>query len=286
MSKPVIIVTGANGQLGMSIQDIAQQYPDYDFHFLSREELPIDQLPAIEPVFNELAPSFCINCAAYTAVDLAETNREAAFRINATAVGYLATVCNSMGAGFIHISTDYVFAGTSGHPYTETDHTDPVNLYGASKAAGEQLALRHHPGSVIIRTSWVYSQHGKNFVKTMLHLMGSRDEIKVVADQTGAPTYARDLATAILAIISQGAHTPGIYHYSNKGRITWYDFAESIRVLSGNTCRVLPIPSAAYPTPAKRPAFSLLNTSKIETTYLVSIPEWQPSLQKCLNDLL
>lgn len=282
MSIPLIIVTGANGQLGLTFKDIAAQYPGYGFRFFSKEELPVDNIAIIQDVFGELKPSFCINCAAYTAVDLAETNREAAFRINAEAVGYLATACKNTGAGFIHISTDYVFDGKADKPYNENDPIEPVNLYGASKAEGEQLALTNHPNSIIIRTSWVYSRHGKNFVKTMLHLMDSRDEIKVVADQTGAPTWTADLATAIMKIIMQGADKPGIYHYSNKGSITWYEFAVAIREIAGKRCRIQPIPSSGYPTPAKRPAFSLLNTGKIEATYAITIPEWRESLEKCI----
>ncbi|MBX3241773.1 MAG: dTDP-4-dehydrorhamnose reductase [Chitinophagaceae bacterium] len=285
MSKPLIIVTGANGQLGLTIKDISEEYPGYRFRFLSREELPVDQPEVIRYVFGELSPSFCINCAAYTAVDLAETNREAAFRINAEAVGRLAAVCKSTGAGFIHISTDYVFNGESSIPYTTEDTTDPVNTYGASKARGEQLALENNPGSIIIRTSWVYSRHGKNFVKTMLHLMTTRDEIKVVADQTGAPTYAGDLAGVIMKIITQGADKPGIYHYSNKGSITWYEFAKAIREIAGKQCRVQPIPSSDFSTPAKRPAFSLLDTGKIENAYGIVIPDWRSSLEKCIKEL-
>lgn len=285
MSKPLIIVTGANGQLGLTIKDISEKYPGYRFRFLSREELPVDQPEVIRHVFGELSPSFCINCAAYTAVDLAETNREAAFRINAEAVGRLAAVCKSTDAGFIHISTDYVFNGESSIPYTTEDTTDPVNTYGASKARGEQLALENNQGSIIIRTSWVYSRHGKNFVKTMLHLMTTRDEIKVVADQTGAPTYAGDLAGAIMKIITQGADKPGIYHYSNKGSITWYEFAKAIREIAGKECRVQPIPSSDFPTPAKRPAFSLLDTGKIENAYGIVIPDWRSSLEKCIKEL-
>ncbi len=286
MSKPLIIVTGANGQLGLTIKDISEQYPDYRFRFFSKEELPVDQVATVQDIFRELKPSFCINCAAYTAVDLAETNRETAFRINAEAAGHLAAACKSTDTRFIHISTDYVFDGNTNKPYKENDSIDPVNLYGASKAGGEQLALTNNPDSIIIRTSWVYSRHGKNFVKTMLHLMGSRDEIKVVADQTGAPTYAGDLAAAIMKIITQGADKPGIYHYSNKGSTTWYEFASAIREIAGKQCRIQPIPSSDYPTPARRPAFSLLDTGKIESTYGITIPGWRDSLEKCMKELV
>ncbi len=286
MANPVIIVTGANGQLGTCVKDLAGNYPMFSFHFFSREEFPIDQPEIIQSVFSNLKPQFCINCAAYTAVDLAESNREDCFRINAEAIGHLASACSRSGCRLIHISTDYVFNGKSDVPYKETDKTDPVNFYGTTKENGEQMAFEKAPDSIVIRTSWVYSRYGKNFVKTMLHLMDTRKEINVVKDQTGSPTYAGDLAEAILKIVANGARHPGIYHYSNKGQISWYEFALAIREIAGKQCNIHPIPSSAYPTPAQRPHYSLLDTGKIESTYHIKIPDWHSSLEKCMKTLV
>ncbi len=285
MSKPVIIVTGANGQLGASIKDVAKHFSDFTFHFFSRIEMPLEKPEITDRIFASLQPTFCINCAAYTAVDLAETNQKDAIDINATAVGGLASICRKYTTRFIHISTDYVFSGEGETPYEEDAPINPVNLYGASKAKGEELALLNDPQSIIIRTSWVYSKHGKNFVKTMLHLMTTRPEINVISDQTGSPTYAGDLANAILQMIRQGADTPGVYHYSNKGHLTWFDFAVAIREIAGKKCTIHPIPTSDYPTPAKRPRYSVMSTKKIENTYGIPIPGWRNSLEICLKEL-
>lgn len=297
MSKPKILVTGANGQLGTALRTLSAAYPAFDFIFLTREELPIHRFELVAQYFSTAKPAFCINAAAYTAVDKAETDKENAFLINGDAVGVLASACSKFGARFIHISTDYVFDGTSPAPYKETDRTNPANTYGLSKLRGEALCLLNNGDAVIIRTAWVYAEHGNNFVKTMLRLMKERPEINVVSDQVGAPTYAGDLAEAIMTIIKQntafrtqhseeGRWVPGIYHYSNQGRISWYDFAVAIKELSGSACKVNPIPSTQYPTPAKRPAFSLLDTHKIQSTYQLTIPDWKDSLQRCLQKLL
>lgn len=287
MSKPKILVTGANGQVGMSLRTLSAVYPAFDFVFLTKDELPIHRFELVSQYFDVVKPAYCINAAAYTAVDKAETDKEAAFLVNGDAVGVLASACAKYGTKFIHISTDYVFDGTSPEPYKEDTRTNPVNAYGVSKLRGEALCLFYNPDAVIIRTAWVYSEHGNNFVKTMLRLMKERPAINVVSDQVGAPTYAEDLAKAMLSIVSaEGTGwAPGIYHYSNQGRISWYDFAVAIKELSGSTCAVNPIPTAQYPTPAKRPSFSLLDTHKIQATYQLTIPEWKDSLQRCLQRL-
>lgn len=289
MAKPKILVTGANGQVGMSLRALSAAYPAFDFVFLTKDELPIHRFELVSQYFDVVRPAYCINAAAYTAVDKAETDKETAFLVNGDAVGVLASACAKYGTKFIHISTDYVFDGTSPEPYKEDTRTNPVNTYGISKLRGEALCLLYNADAVIIRTAWVYSEHGNNFVKTMLRLMKERPAINVVSDQVGAPTYAEDLAKAMLEIVDRQSATnnwtPGIYHYSNLGRISWYDFAVAIKELSGSTCAVNPIPTAQYPTPAKRPSFSLLDTHKIQATWQLTIPEWKDSLQRCLQRL-
>lgn len=310
MAKPKILVTGGKGQVGMSLQALSVSYPAFDFIFVDREELPIHQFELVSQYFDVVKPAYCINAAAYTAVDKAESDKETAFLVNGDAVGVLASACKKYGTKFIHISTDYVFDGTSPEPYKENTPTNPVNVYGVSKLRGEALCLFYNPDAVIIRTAWVYCEYGNNFVKTMLRLMKDRPELNVVSDQVGVPTYAGDLAKAMLEIVSQesgvgssesaigngqsavgdrqpatGNWQPGIYHYSNTGRISWYDFAVAIKELSGSNCIVHPISTAQYPTPAKRPSFSLLDTHKIQATYQLTIPAWKDSLQLCLQRL-
>jgi dTDP-4-dehydrorhamnose reductase len=278
-----ILVTGANGQLGMEFRALEKRFHGSRFLFTTREELPLNNLGAIESYFAKNAITHCINCAAYTAVDKAETEIEEAFSINAEAVGKLAEACQSHKAIFIHISTDYVFNGEGSNPYTETDPTSPVSIYGSSKLKGEALAREYCEESIIIRTSWVYSRYGKNFVRTMMRLMAEKESIGVVSDQFGAPTYAADLAAAILQIIEKFEHpAAGIYHYSNQGLISWYDFALAIKEISKSNCIVNPIESAAYPTPAKRPHYSVLDTTKFRKTFDINIPEWKESLEKCM----
>lgn len=278
-----ILVTGANGQLGREMQVMAASFPGYNFLFVTKEELPIDDAAAVKKYFQVHDIDVCVNCAAYTAVDKAESEKEKAFAINGDAVGNLAALCKGKGALFIHISTDYVFDGTATSPYKEDNAVNPIGVYGASKLKGEQLAIQNNPASIIIRTSWVYSSFGNNFVKTMLRLMKERESINVVSDQQGCPTYAADLASTIMDIISGTVITPGIYNFSNHGLITWYDFAVVIKELSGSNCIVNPIPTSQYPTPAKRPAYSVLDTTKIRDTFNVVIPEWKDSLKKCLE---
>jgi len=285
MTKPVVLVTGSNGQVGKELQQLASQYPQFRFVFASREDLPLHHFVLAENFFIGIHPQYCINCAAYTAVDKAESEPELATLVNGEAVGHLAALCKKYSTKLIHISTDYVFDGQQERPYTETDPTAPVSVYGRTKLLGEQLCLKEDPEAIIIRTAWVYSEFGNNFVKTMMRLMRDRMELNVVNDQIGAPTYAADLAKAILEIISTEKWIPGIYHYSNAGKISWYDFAEKIRELIVSACKINPIPTSQYPTPAKRPFFSLLNTSKIRETYAVEVPDWEQSLEKCIERL-
>lgn len=285
MNKPVILVTGANGQLGKEFRALENKYPSFHFIFVSREELPVQNNGQLIEFFQRQQPSFCINCAAYTAVDKAETEKETAFLVNATAVGLLASVCSRFNTKLVHISTDYVFDGLSPVPYSEEDATCPVNTYGASKLKGEELCLQNNPLAVIIRTAWVYSTFGNNFVKTMIRLMKERDSLTVVNDQVGAPTNAADLAGVIMHIIEGDHWKAGLFHYSNSGKISWYDLAAAIKELIGSSCKITPISTSQYPTPAKRPSFSLLNSTKIKNTFSISVPEWRASLEKCLQQL-
>lgn len=285
MSKPVIIVTGANGQLGKELRVLEHEYQGFRFVFLSREDMPIHHPELVENFFKAYKPAFLINCAAYTAVDRAESERDLAFLINGTAVGILSSICKNYGTKLIHISTDYVFAGDSPTPYKESDPTGPLSIYGQSKLRGEQECLKADSSSIIIRTAWVYSSFGNNFVKTMLRLMKERPSINVVNDQMGAPTYAADLAAVIMKIIESGTWVPGVYHYSNTGKISWCDFAKAIAAETGSSVEIVPIPSAQYPTPAKRPSFSLLDTQKIQETFKITVPNWRESLKVCLKKL-
>ncbi|ANE50252.1 dTDP-4-dehydrorhamnose reductase [Flavisolibacter tropicus] len=280
-----IVVTGANGQLGKEIQAFQNSYPKAQIHFFTKEDLNIADLENVKLIFNQLHPDYCINCAAYTAVDKAETERETAFLINETGTKNLALVSSQFGTKFIHISTDYVFDGNGSDPYKEEHPVDPQNIYGLSKLRGEEGALAVNTESIIIRTAWVYSEYGNNFVKTMLRLLQSKEEISVVADQLGSPTYAADLAKAILSIIDSGKWVPGIYHYSNDGIISWFEFANAIQQYIQSKCRVNAIPTSAFPTPAKRPAYSVLNKEKIKTTFGLTIPDWETSLHHCLDRL-
>jgi len=287
--KPVIWVTGANGQLGNEFRDIESAFKDYQFIFTSRAELSVEDPVAVEHFFASHTINYCINCAAYTAVDNAESDRLAAVSGNAIAPEFLASCALKYGAVFFHFSTDYVFNGEATTPYREDHPTDPINVYGETKRDGEVKVMKSNPSAIIIRTSWVYSCHGKNFVKTMLRLMKEKTEISVVNDQLGSPTYAGDLASVVMHIItcSKAAEMiPGIYHYSSRGVISWFEFAEAIRELSGSTCMVHPVPATSYPTPAKRPAYSVLDTEKIQRIFGVKIPFWKDSLKKCIALLL
>jgi dTDP-4-dehydrorhamnose reductase len=287
---PKILVTGANGQLGMELRDLSSSFSQFEFVFVSRQDLPIDDFTALQTFFDKQKPQFCINCAAYTQVDAAETHREEAFLINAEAVSVIADLCRRFETKLIHISTDYVFDGLAEEPYSEESPIDPVNTYGASKLAGENYALEMNPGSIILRTAWVYSSYGKNFVKTMLRLMAEKKQVSVVNDQFGSPTYAADLAECILQIVTlnvkrETSKVGGIYHFSNEGVISWYDFAVGIKELTGSDCEVNPISTSQYPTPAKRPAYSVLDTRKIQKTFGVRVKNWKESLAVCLQKI-
>lgn len=278
-----ILVTGSNGQLGKELQLICNTLPGYEFIFLSKSDMPVNQFELVRHIFNTIKPAYCINCAAYTAVDKAEEEKDLAYEINGEAVGVLAAVCLEHETKFIHISTDYVFDGNGNKPYVETDETSPVNAYGSSKLKGEEEAFRYNPDSLIIRTSWVYSEFGKNFVKTMLRLMADKNSISVVNDQVGSPTYAADLAEVIIKIIQYPEWKPGIYHYSNEGVITWFDFAKMIKEIAGTGTEINPVTTAEFPTPAKRPAYSVFNKQKIQDSFGIKLKDWKSSLAICIQ---
>lgn len=275
-----IVVTGANGQLGSELAVLSSIYPQYEWIFADRTQITLDNLEVLEKQLREIQPDIILNCGAYTAVDKAETEKELAFIVNYSAVELIAKYAKENNVKLIHISTDYVFDGTSSVALNEEAETNPVNIYGASKRAGEIACLNQNPNSIIIRTSWVYSKFGNNFVKTMQRLMQEKESINVVNDQIGSPTYAADLAQAMLDILESPNWIPGIYNYSNEGEISWYEFALSIKELGGYNCHVGGIQSAAYPTPAKRPEFSLLDKEKIRKTYQVDVPEYKESLKR------
>ena len=280
-----ILVTGANGQLGQCLQKISSQFEEFEFIFTDSETLDITNKEEVNDFFWQNTPDFCINAAAYTAVDLAETDIEKAFLVNADGTENLAEACAENNAQFIHVSTDYVFDGENNLSYTEEDFTNPLGVYGASKLAGDELALEVNPCSVILRTSWVYSEFGKNFVKTMLSLFATKEELNIVADQFGQPTNANDLAEAIMKIIKSEKITPGIFNFSNLGRISWFDFAEKIAELSEAKIKLNAIETSQYPTPAKRPKNSVLDLDKISKTYAVPLKPWEESLEDCVQIL-
>jgi dTDP-4-dehydrorhamnose reductase len=280
-----ILVTGANGQLGQCLQKISSQFEEFEFIFTDSETLDITNKEEVNDFFWQNAPDFCINAAAYTAVDLAETDIEKAFLVNADGTENLAEACAENNAQFIHVSTDYVFDGENNLAYTEEDFTNPLGVYGASKLAGDELALEVNPCSVILRTSWVYSEFGKNFVKTMLNLFATKEELSIVADQFGQPTNANDLAEAIMKIIKSEKITPGIFNFSNLGRISWFDFAEKIAELSEAKIKLNAIETSQYPTPAKRPKNSVLDLDKISKTYAIQLKPWEESLEDCVQIL-
>jgi len=285
MSK--ILVTGVNGQLGSELRALSGFYPQHDFTFADRNTLDFSNLCKLEDFFEDKSFDVIINCAAYTAVDRAESDEELANTINHRAVSLLAKIAKKKNISLIHVSTDYVFDGKNYRPYIETDPTDPQGVYGRTKCDGENSILDVAPANtIIIRTSWVYSTFGSNFVKTMLRLGKERDSLGVIFDQVGTPTYARDLASAILDILPQINNvTPEVYHYSNEGAASWYDFSQAIFELAGIQCTVNPITTDQYPTPASRPHYSLLNKSKIKNDFEIIIPYWRDSLKECLTQL-
>ena len=280
-----ILITGANGQLGNEMRVLSAENPEYTYFFTDVAELDICNEQAVLDFVKANNIHVIVNCAAYTAVDNAEDNVELCTKLNADAVGYLAKAAEANGAEFIQISTDYVFDGTAHIPYQETEPTCPNSVYGKTKLAGEQNALSLCSRSMVIRTAWLYSTFGNNFVKTMIRLGKERDSLGVIFDQVGTPTYARDLARAIFAAIRQGV-LPGVYHFSNEGVCSWYDFTKAIHRLAGiTTCSVKPLHTSEYPTKAKRPHYSVLDKTKIKETYHIEIPYWMDSLQSCIAEL-
>lgn len=278
-----ILVTGSNGQLGSELSLLSESYSQFEWTFAERNQVSLDNLSVLEQQLEQIHPNVIINCGAYTAVDKAESEKELADTVNHFAVGVLAKWSLKNNAKLIHISTDYVFDGTSSVPLKEDAETNPINVYGATKLQGEQICQQQNPNAVILRTSWVYSGFGNNFVKTMSRLMQERDSLNVVNDQIGSPTYAADLAQAIIKIITYSEWHSGIYNFSNEGEISWYEFALAIKEIGGYNCDVNGIPSSSYPTPAKRPAYSLLDKSKIKETYHVDVPYYKDSLKKMMS---
>lgn len=278
-----IIVTGANGQLGSELRVLSQQLNDFKWIFTDVDSLDLTDQQAVEAFIDQHQPSYFVHCAAYTAVDKAEEQQDLAMAVNGTAPGTIAEACRTIGAKMIQISTDYVFDGTSSEVLTEAAVPNPQSVYGATKLAGEQLVQDSGVEHMIIRTAWVYSSFGNNFVKTMIRLGNERDNLGVVFDQIGSPTYAADLATCITQIISGNKFKQGVYHFSNEGVCSWYDFACAIMELKQINCEVRPIRSSAFPTPAKRPAMTVLDKAKITETVGIAIPHWRTSLKACLD---
>lgn len=282
-----ILVTGANGQLGNELKYLSQNFSTHQFFFTTSSDLDITNFASVENFFATNNIELCINTAAYTAVDKAEGEKEKAFLINSFAVENLAKVCAANRAKLIHISTDFVFDGTLARPLLESDSTNPINVYGASKLEGEKLALQQLPSSIIIRTSWVYSSFGNNFVKTILRLCNDKPQLNIIFDQIGTPTHARDLAAAIFHMANNDKFLAekGIFNFSNEGVCSWYDFAIAIRDMANLSTPIFPIETHQYPTPAARPKFSVLNKSLFKQTFQYKIPYWRNSLQHCVLEL-
>ncbi|MBT6671947.1 MAG: dTDP-4-dehydrorhamnose reductase [Lentimicrobiaceae bacterium] len=279
-----ILITGSNGQLGSEIREISDQYENYNFIFTDVEELDLTISEDIVSFFTDNKIDACINCAAYTAVDKAEDEVELAMLVNSTAVENLSKVCKNNGTLLFHISTDYVFNGKHFMPYVETDTVSPDSQYGLSKLKGEEAVMLNCDKAIIVRTSWLYSSHGNNFVKTLIKLGNERDQLSVVSDQVGTPTYAADLAEAIMVMIASFDETKPkeIYHFSNEGVISWYDFGKAIMKLSDIECAINPIDSKDYPSKANRPFYSVLSKSKIKKHYGVNVPYWEDSLRRMI----
>ena len=282
-----VLVTGAGGQLSRELEEIHGGFEQFSFEFISHEQLDITDNTSVNQWFESNKPDICINCAAYTAVDKAETETQQAFAVNGAGAGNLARACKNNGAILIHISTDYVFDGASNKPYRETDTVNPLGIYGKSKLDGEMEVRESGGATIVIRTSWLYSSYGQNIVKTVLRLASERPAMNFVYDQVGSPTYAHDLAQAILQIISDGelSSKTGVYHYCNHGVCSWYDFARAIIDMKQLDCHLKPIETHEYPLPAKRPAYSVLNTGKLREAFHLEIPYWRDSLKNCLKKL-
>ena len=281
-----ILITGCNGQLGNEMQLLEEANPQHTYFNTDVAELDITDSAAIEKFVNENQIDGIVNCAAYTAVDKAEDNQELCRLLNTVAPGYLAAAVEKRGGWLIQVSTDYVFDGTNHTPYTEDEPTCPNSVYGSTKLEGEKAAQQACSRTMIVRTAWLYSTFGNNFVKTMIRLGKEKPELGVIFDQIGTPTYARDLAVALFAAINQGV-VPGIYHFSNEGVISWYDFTKAIHRIAGITsCHVRPLHTAEYPTPANRPHYSVLDKTKIKQTYNIEVPYWEESLKECILKLI
>jgi len=280
-----ILVIGAGGQLGQCLKTVAERRGIDDIVFPAEKEANILDAEGLNTLLQNEKPSFVINCAAYTAVDKAEDEVELSKAINQTGAGYLANACKASNATLVHVSTDFVFEGNEVKLLTEEDVANPINVYGVTKLDGEKAVQSSLDEHFIIRTSWLYSEYANNFVKTMLKLGAERDELNIIADQVGTPTYAIDLANAIFDIIESDSKQYGIYHYSNEGVTSWFDFAKAIFDISGTQVKANPIPGAAYPTKANRPAFSVMDKTKIKTTFNLAIPYWRDSLVVCIDKL-
>lgn len=280
-----ILITGCNGQLGNEMQLLEEINPQHTYFNTDVAELDITDAVAVDKFVDDNHIDGIVNCAAYTAVDKAEDNQEFCRLLNTDAPGYLAAAVEKRGGWLIQISTDYVFDGTNHTPYTEEEPTCPNSVYGSTKLEGERAAQQACSRTMIVRTAWLYSTFGNNFVKTMIRLGKEKPELGVIFDQIGTPTYARDLAVALFAAINQGV-VPGIYHFSNEGVISWYDFTKAIHRIAGiTTCHVRPLHTAEYPTPAHRPHYSVLDKTKIKQTYNLDIPYWEESLKECVDKL-
>lgn len=281
-----IAVIGGNGQLGNCIRKIAPNFENqYEFLFTDSTILDVTNEEQVNDFFYDNKPDYCINASAYTAVDLAEKEREKAFAVNADGVAHLAQACTEHKTILIHVSTDYVFDGDTNLPYSEDDFTNPIGVYGESKRKGEEQALELNPKTIILRTSWLYSEFNKNFVKTMLNLFSQKTELGIVADQFGQPTNANDLAEAIMDIIENSSKTFGIFHFSNYPETTWFDFAKKIAEFSKSSIKLNPLTTEQYPTPAKRPVRSTMSLDKIEEIYKIEPKHWEHSLEECVDIL-
>lgn len=279
-----ILVTGKNGQLASELQELTEKYKAHKFIFIGRNEMDFLCPELFFEILNIYKPELIVNTAAYTEVDKAENNKENCYKINVLAVEALVNWVKENNSKLIHISTDYVFDGTSINPYTEKDKTNPINVYGKSKLLSEKIILEANCQAIILRTSWLYSAYGKNFVKTMRSLLSEKEQISVVQDQIGNPTYAKDLVHVILNIINAPEFVSGVYHFSNSGKISWFEFAQKIKDFSSLNCTILPVSSSEFPTIAQRPKYSVLDTCKIENTFGVVISNWQISLKKMLTN--
>jgi len=280
-----ILVIGAGGQLGQCLKTVAERRGTSEIIFPAENEANILNADGLSILLQKEKPAFVINCAAYTAVDKAEDEEELSKAINDTGAGYLAAACKANNATLVHVSTDFVFEGSEVKLLKEEDTAKPINVYGVTKLDGEKAVISNLDEHFIIRTSWLYSEYANNFVKTMLKLGAERDELGIIADQVGTPTYAIDLANAIFDIIASGTKNYGIYHYSNEGVTSWFDFAKAIFEISGTKVKANPIPGSAYPTKAKRPAFSVMDKTKIKNTFSLNIPYWRDSLAECISKI-